>query len=261
MRHDAAVDVHHVVDGPAGAPPVVLLNSLGATLDMWDRQVASLSAESRVIRFDMRGHGASPVPPAPYSIGDLGGDVLALLDRLEIERASLCGVSLGGMVAMWLAIHAPERVDRLVLCCTSASMEPRSAMAERAAVVRAEGTEAIADAVVSRWFTPDYAAEHPDVVRPIRDAVAATSDEGYAGCCAAIEHMDIEDDLDRIAAPTFVIAGADDPSTPLAHAARIAARIPGARMAVVADAAHLANVQQADEVTALIARHLRDDRT
>lgn len=250
------VAVHHVEAGPPGAPAVVLLNALGSTLEIWDRQVDALAERHRVVRFDLRGHGRSPVPAGPYALADLGGDVVALLDRLGVERAALCGVSLGGMVAMWLAAHAPERVDRLVLCCTSARMGPPDAMRERAAVARTQGTAALADAVAARWLTPAYAAEHPAQLRRLRDMIAATPDEGYAGCCEAIATMDLDGALERIAAPTLVIAAADDPSTPPDHGARIARRVPGARMTVVAHAAHLAQIEQADEVTGLLLRHL-----
>jgi 3-oxoadipate enol-lactonase len=250
------VAVHHLVEGPTDAPALVLLNSLGSTLAMWEPQIDELASRFRVVRLDLRGHGGSPVPPGPYALADLGGDVVALLDRLGIPRAHLCGVSLGGMVAMWLGIHAPERVDRLVLCCTSARLGPPEGWAQRAALVRAEGTAAVADAVVARWLTPGYAALRPALQRRLRAMIAATPAEGYAACCEAIEHMELEDDLGRIVAPTQVIAGADDPATPPDHGARIAARVPGARMAVVPDSAHLANLQQPDEVNGLILRHL-----
>lgn len=251
----SAADVHHVETGAAQAPAVVLINSLGSTLEMWEPQVAPLAVGHRVVRFDLRGHGRSPVPPGPYTLADLGADVVALLDRLGIERASICGLSLGGMVAMWLGAHAPERVDRLALCCTSAALGPPEMWRDRAALVRAEGTAAVADAVVDRWLTPGYAHAHPGERDRLRAMIAATPAEGYASCCAAIEHMDLDGALERIAAPTLVVAGADDPATPPDHGARIAARIPGARMAVVADAAHLANVQQPGEITALLLRH------
>jgi 3-oxoadipate enol-lactonase len=253
----SAVEVHHLVEGPQEAPALVLINSLGSNLAMWEPQIDELAGPFRVVRFDLRGHGASPVPPGPYALADLGADVVALLDRLEIERAHVAGVSLGGMTAMWLAIHAPERMQRLVLCCTSAKLGPPESWAQRARLVREQGTGAVADAVVARWLTPGYAARHPELRTRLRAMIAATPAEGYAGCCAAIEHMDLEPELPRIAAPTLVIAGADDPSTPPDHGARIAARVPGARMAVVPDSAHLANIQQAGEVSSLILRHLQ----
>ncbi|WP_433717848.1 3-oxoadipate enol-lactonase [Actinoplanes sp. CA-051413] len=248
----SAVAVHHRIDGPPDAPPLLMINSLGADLSMWEPQLPELSARFRVIRYDARGHGRSPVPPGRYGLADLGRDALALLDRLGVARAQVVGLSLGGMTAMWLAAHAPERVDRLVLFCTSARLGPPAAWAERAATVRAGGTTAVADAVVARWVTPGYAAAHPDEVRRLRDMVAATPAIGYAGACAAIEDMDLRPDLPGVTAPTLVVAGADDPATPPAHGAAIAAAIPGARLEVVADAAHLASFEQAATANRLI---------
>jgi len=248
----SAVAVHHRIDGPPDAPPLLMINSLGADLSMWEPQLPALSARLRVIRYDARGHGRSPVPPGRYGLADLGRDALALLDRLGVARAQVVGLSLGGMTAMWLAAHAPERVDRLVLFCTSARLGPPAAWAERAATVRAGGTAAVADAVVARWVTPGYAAAHPGQVRRLRDMVAATPAIGYAGACAAIEDMDLRPDLPGVTAPTLVVAGADDPATPPAHGAAIAAAIPGARLEVVADAAHLASFEQAATANRLI---------
>jgi 3-oxoadipate enol-lactonase len=252
-----AVDLHYVIEGPSDAPALVLLNSLGTTLAMWEPQIEALAATFRVVRCDTRGHGRSPVPPGPYGLEDIGGDVVALLDRLGIARAHVAGVSLGGMTTLWLAIHAPERVDRIVPCCTSAKLGPPQMWRDRAALVREQGTAVVADATVARWVTPPWAAAHPEEHRRLRDMVASTPAEGYAGCCGAIEVMDQEDELERIVAPTLVIAGAEDPATPPDHGARIVARIPGARMAVIPDAMHLANIEQADQVTERILDHLR----
>ncbi len=256
-----AVDLHCVIEGPDDAPALVLLNSLGATLAMWEPQIEALAATFRVVRCDLRGHGRSPVPDGPYSLADIGGDVVALLDRLEFPRAHVAGVSLGGMTAMWMAIHAPQRVDRIVPCCTSAKLGPAQMWRDRAALVREQGTAAVADAVVARWVSPRWAAAHPDDYRRLRDMIASTPAEGYAGCCAAIEVMDQVDELERITAPTLVIAGADDAATPPDHGARIASRIPGARMAVIPDAMHLANIEQAAQVTGRIIDHLRSSLT
>ena len=222
-----AVEVFHVSDGPPDAPALVLLDSLGSSLAMWDPQVEAFARHFRVVRFDLRGHGRSPAPAGPYEIADLGADVLALLDRLGIERAHLCGLSLGGMTALWLAEQAPERVDRLVLCCTSARLEPSEAWTARAALVRAGGTEAVADAVVGRWFTPAYAASHPDLVARMRAMIAAIDAEGYASCCEAIAAMDLRPALASVRAPTLLIAGADDPAIGPDHSERIAASIEG----------------------------------
>ncbi|HEX5248998.1 MAG TPA: 3-oxoadipate enol-lactonase [Gaiellales bacterium] len=251
-----ACAVHHTFAGPEEAGVVVLSNSLGTTLEMWEPQAAVLARDLRVLRYDMRGHGRSPVPETPYSIADLGADLVALLDRHGIERASLCGVSLGGMVSMWAAAHAPERVDRLVLCSTSAIMGPPESWTERAALVRREGMAAVADSVVARWFTPSFTAARPDVVAAIRAQLASTPPEGYAGCCEAIKDMDQRPVLPSITAPTLVIAAGGDPSTPPAHARTIAGLIPGARLEVLDRGAHLVNVEEPDLVTPLIAAHL-----
>jgi 3-oxoadipate enol-lactonase len=235
---------------------VVLSNSLGTTLEMWEPQADVLAREHRVLRYDMRGHGRSPVPETPYSIADLGSDLLGLLDRNGIERASLFGVSLGGMVSMWVAAHAPERVHRLILCSTSAVMGPPESWTERAALVRREGTVAVADTVVARWFTRAFAAAEPDVVAAIRDQLASTPAEGYAGCCEAIREMDQRPDLPAISAPTLVISAEGDPSTPPAHARTIAGLVPGARLEVLDRGAHLVNVEAPDAVNPLVLAHL-----
>jgi 3-oxoadipate enol-lactonase len=251
-----AVAVHHHLDGADDAPVVLLANSLGSTPAVWERQLPALVGPFRVLRYDHRGHGRSPVPAGPYRLDDLGADVVALLDRLRLARVHVAGVSLGGMVAMWLAAHAPDRVDRLVLCCTAARLGPPEAWAQRAATVRRHGTEAVADAVVGRWFTPAYAARHPEEVARMRAMIADTPAEGYAACCEAIQHMDLEPALSRVRAPTLVVAGADDPATPPDHARRIAEGVAGAGLVVVDRAAHLANVERADAVNRLILQHL-----
>jgi 3-oxoadipate enol-lactonase len=244
--------LHHRVDGAAGGTPVLMINSLGADLSMWQPQVAALGGRHRLIRYDARGHGRSAVPAGPYTIDDLGRDALAVLDAAGVARAHVIGLSLGGMTAMWLGAHAPARVDRLVLCCTSARLGPPAQWAERAELVRRQGTAAIAGAVVARWLTPAYAAAHPADVETLRAMVAATPAEGYAGACAAIEHLDQRADLPRIAAPALVVAGADDPATGPEHARLIADSVPGAALAIIDDAAHLATWQRPDVLNPLI---------
>jgi 3-oxoadipate enol-lactonase/4-carboxymuconolactone decarboxylase len=253
------VELNHEVTGDG--PPVVLAGSLGSDLRMWDPQVETLVAAGfQVIRYDHRGHGGSPAPDGPYTLEELAGDALALLDRLGLRQVSWVGLSLGGMVGMWLAEHAPSRVDRLVLCCTSAELGPASMWQERAHTARTEGMGALAEAAVGRWVTPGFAESHPDTVTWLRDMVASHSPEGYASCCTAIERMSIVDALPAITAPTLVIAGAEDPATPPDHGRRIADAVPGARLVVVPDAAHLGNVQQPATFTGLILDHLRPDR-
>lgn len=237
---------------------IAFTGSLGTDLRMWHPQSERLGEHFRTLRYDVRGHGGSSVPPGPYSIAELGSDLLDLLDRLEIERASLCGLSIGGMVSMWVAAHAPDRVDRLVLCCTSAHLGPRESWIERAATVRSDGVGAVADAVLARWFTAAFAAAHPEVIERMRKVLSSTPPEGYAGCCEAIAEMDLTADLPSITAPTLVIAGAEDPATPPEHGRLIADLIPGAAYEVISPAAHLATVERPDLTTAMILRFLTE---
>ena len=248
--------LHHQITGPEDAPVLVMGGSLGTTLGMWEGQLP-LADRLRLVRFDHRGHGASPVPSEPYEIADLGRDVLELLDRLDCRRAHYCGLSLGGMVGMWLGAHAPERIDRLVLLCTAAYMPPASAWQERISVVRGAGSvEPLADSVVARWLTPEFAAAHPDVRESLRTMLARTPADGYAACCGAIERMDLRGDLPAIQAATLVISGQQDPSTPPEQQQLIAAAIPGARHEIVSPAAHAAAVEQPERVNQLILEHL-----
>jgi len=253
------VDVHFAANGPTDAPVLVLSPSLGSTLGMWDPQVAALAERFRVIRYDPRGHGRSPVPPGPYEISDFADDVVRLLDRQGVDRAHYCGLSMGGMVGISLAADHPDRVHRLVLCCTTAQFPSPQPWVERAATVRANGTAAIAGAVVERWLTPGFAASHPAVVARLRSMIEQTDDEGYAACCGAIERMDLRSALPRITAPTLVVAGEQDPAAPPELLQGIATAIPGARLEVLSPAAHLANIEQAEPLTRLLLGHLTAD--
>jgi 3-oxoadipate enol-lactonase len=254
-----AVELNYRLDGQTDAPPLLLCGSLGTTLDMWEPQL-ELVRTRRLIRVDQRGHGGSPVPEGPYSIADLGSDIVAVLGRLGYERVAYCGLSIGGMVGQWLAINAPGRIERLVLICTSAHLPPRSAWLERAAAVRHAGTpEVVADAVIGRWFTAPFAASNPGLVARHRAMIATTPAEGYAACCDAIAELDLRSGLASIATPTLVIVGAQDPSTPPEHGRAIAAAIPGARLELLDPAAHLSSVERAETVNELIDEHLEAD--
>lgn len=259
-RHRTGVDVHHVLDAsvylPPEAPAVVLSNSLGATLAMWDQQVAGLAQHFRVVRYNTRGHGESPVPDGPYTIDDLADDVVDLLDRLDLERVHFVGLSLGGMTGLRLAARNPERVDRLVVLCTSALLGPAQAWHDRAGTVRAHGSRAVAEAVVGRWYTDEFATRNPERITAAQAMVAATPAEGYASCCEAIAEMDLTSDLSAITAPTLAIAGADDPVTPQPHLERIASAVTDGRLQVVPHSAHLANDEQPAIVTPAILHHL-----
>ncbi|MEP7022644.1 MAG: 3-oxoadipate enol-lactonase [Actinomycetota bacterium] len=240
--------------GPAGAPVLVLGNSIGTTRALWDRQAAVLGRHFRLLRFEHPGHGGSPAPPGPYSIGDLADGVLALLDERQIAKAAYCGISLGGMVGMWLAANAPDRITRLGLCCTSAYLD--LAWAERAALVRSAGMGPIADVSPARWFTAAFRCSDPATVDTVIGEMRQVTPEGYAACCDAIGAMDQRDSLASVTAPTLVISGAQDPATPPWHGAVIAARIGSSRLRVIHGASHLANVSHPGEFTALLLGHL-----
>lgn len=247
--------LHHTLTGPPDAPVLVLGNSLGTTTALWDAQLPALVRHHRVLRYDHRGHGGTPAAPGPYRLDDLADDVLELLDTLGLARVSYAGVSLGAMVGMWLAGHAPERIDRLVLCCTTAAFASAQPWHDRAAAVRAGGTAAIAQQAVSRWFTPDFAAGNPDAVRAFEAMVSTVDDEGYASCCDALAALDLRSVLPAIEAPTAVIAGKHDIATPPEHQRLIAEAVPGAVLHTV-EAGHLANVEAADDVTRILLDHL-----
>jgi 3-oxoadipate enol-lactonase len=255
----STAELHHVTDGPESAPVLLLAGSLGTTLAMWGPQLPALARRRRVIRVDHRGHGGSPVPDGPYAIADLGADVVALMDRLSIARADYAGVSIGGMVGQWLAIHVPERIGRLVVICSAPDTLNPEAFRERARSVREAGaTEPIASAVVANWFTDGYATAHPDVVAAHRRMIVETPVEGYASCCEAVAAHDVVAGLGAVRAPTLVIAGVQDRAIPASQGEKIARAIPDARFELLDPASHLASVERADEVNRLIADHLED---
>jgi 3-oxoadipate enol-lactonase len=249
-----SVEVSYDLLGLEQAPVVVLSCSLGTDRTMWDPQVPALAQGFRVLRYDLRGHGSSPAPAGPYAIADLGEDLLALLDRLEIERATLCGVSIGAMTSIWVGARAPERVERLVLCCTSARFGPEAAEVyrARAETVLEHGVQAVADGALERWFTPRFREANPELMAQVRRGLTSTSNEGYAGCCEALAALDLRPDLSSIEAPALVIAAGDDPATPADQGRLIADGIAGARFELIDGAAHLASIEKAEQVTPLI---------
>jgi 3-oxoadipate enol-lactonase len=233
------------VDGPPHADVVLLSNSLGTTHALWEPQLDALSSRFRVIRYDTRGHGASDAPAWPYTIDELGLDALAILDAAGARTAHICGLSLGGLTAMWLGIHSPERVGSLILASTAARIGNALLWQERIELVRTSGVAALADAAMGRWFTNTFREAHPDVVARYHLMLASCRAEGYASCCAAIRDADVRAAIGAITAPTLVIAGMHDPVTPPADAEAVRTRIRGARVCLL-QAAHLANVEQAD---------------
>ncbi len=248
------VNLNYELDGPDDAPVLVLSSSIGSSLGMWDAQMDALRERFRILRYDHRGHGKSPVPDGPYSMEELGRDALSMVDSLGVERFSFCGLSLGGMVGMWVASEAPERVGKLVLCSTAAELGPPSMWDERIEAVNSGGMESLVDAVMERWFTPGF--EDGAEIERIRRIFLDTPPEGYAACSAAIRDMDLRDRLPSIKADTLIISASEDPATPPDRGKEIKNAIPNARMVVIPDASHIANVEQPERFTGELARHL-----
>jgi 3-oxoadipate enol-lactonase len=249
------MNLYHRFDGPDDAPVIALSTSLGTTNELWDPQTAELAKSFRVLRYDHRGHGRSDAPPGPYTVEQLATDVLELLDRLGVGSVTFCGLSLGGAVGMWLSSRVPERVDRLVLCCTSARFADREFWLDRARTVREQGVAAVADVVLERWFTAGFRARDPETVEQFRELLLSTPREGYAACCDALAAWDFRDELRTISAPTLVVVADHDLSAPPEHGELIARRVPGAGLVAVLGAAHLANVEQPEAITEAIAAH------
>ncbi len=249
------------IEGPDSAPVVILANPIGTTRAIWDAQARVLREEFRLLRFELRGHGApgaqSDAPPGPYSIAELGTDVLALMREGGITTAAYCGISIGGMIGLWLAANAPERIGSLVVCCAAITPMPsRQAWLDRAALVRTGGMAAISEMVRPRWFTPDFIAREPAAVAFVMDMLHRTDPAGYAGCGEAIAGMDLRPALGAIKAPTLVIAGAEDTAAPAWQGAMTAAGVADSRLRVIRGASHLAPYQAPGPVTAAILAHL-----
>ncbi len=254
---DITVALSYDVAGPAGAPAIVLLNSIGTSREIWDAQREVLSEQFCVIRLDARGHGRSPAAPGKSTaIADLGRDVLAVLDRLDLARVHLTGLSLGGMTAMWIAVNHPARVDRLALLCTSAHPGNAESWRTRADAVRSGGFEPIADSIVARWTTPEFAAAWPAVLHALRADLAGSDPESYAQCCELLATLDLRGDLHRITAPTLVIGADRDQALPMAHSAAIASSIAGSRLVEIAPAAHIPTVERPDVITRQLLEHV-----
>ncbi|WP_075795744.1 3-oxoadipate enol-lactonase [Massilia putida] len=236
------VRVHLRADGDPARPCIVLSNSLGTDLSMWDPQVAFLARDFHVLRYDTRGHGRSGRGTAPVTLERLGRDVVGLLDALAIPRAHFCGISMGGMIGQWLGIHRPQRLGKLVLANTSARIGTPEAWSARAAQVRADGMGGVADGAAARWFTPAFIAREPPRVARMIARLREQDREGYAACCAALADADLRGAAATIAAATLVIAGAHDPVTTVADGESLAATIRTAELAVV-PASHISNVE------------------
>ncbi|EIK54068.1 beta-ketoadipate enol-lactone hydrolase [Stutzerimonas stutzeri TS44] len=254
---DASLNYH--LDGAEDSPVLVLSNSLGTSLGMWDEQVPAFAEHFRVLRYDTRGHGESSVSPGPYSIEQLGRDVLDLLDALDVERFSFCGLSMGGLIGQWLGLHAGPRLQRLVLCNTAAKIGTEQVWNERIETVLKSQQQAMRDmrdASIARWFTPGFAEQHPDAASRITDMIASTSPGGYVANCAAVRDADFREQLGDISAPTLVVCGAKDPVTTVEHGQFIQAQVAGAELAAF-EAAHLSNVEAGEVFTQRVLEFLR----
>ena len=236
------------LDGPAGAPALVLSNSLGTNLSLWDPQFSSFARTFRLLRYDSRGHGRTSATPGEYTVEMLGRDVLKLLDALNLERVNFCGLSIGGMTGMWLAVNAPQRLTKLVLSNTAPKIGKLDPWNQRIKLVREGGTRAVAQPVVEKWFTPEFHVMHPDQIAKTRHMIETTSTEGYVGSCAAVRDFDFWENVPTIGAPTLVLAGTHDQSVPPSDAQKLAKQIPGARY-VELPAAHISNVEAATRFT------------
>jgi len=251
------LSVHYALTPLSGAnaPVVVLSNSLGTNFSMWDAQLPALEKQFRVLRYDTRGHGRTTVTPGPYTIELLACDVVRLLDALRLERAHFCGLSMGGMIGMWLGVHAPQRVTKLVLCNTAARIGTAETWNARIEQVRNGRMKAIAPGVIERWFTPEFRARSPQTVAPTQQMIEKSPPEGYMACCAAIRDMDQREAISGIRVPTLVIAGGKDPAIPPADGHFLAERIAGAQYAEL-PTAHLSNLEAPDQFTAELIRFL-----
>jgi 3-oxoadipate enol-lactonase len=232
------------IDGPADAPTIILANSLGTDLHMWDPQVAALTERLRVIRFDARGHGESDAPPGPYTIEQLGRDLIAVLDDLDVERAHLCGLSLGGMVTLWVAARHPGRVRRAAFANTAARIGTTQGWEERIALVQADGMQAVREMVVARFLSAPFRSRNPHIVRWLGDTVEATPPAGYTGSCAALRDGDLHGLLATIRVPSLIIAADLDEATSMDEARSLHAAIAGSDLHIIKGAGHLSNVER-----------------
>jgi 3-oxoadipate enol-lactonase len=239
------VEFNVTLDGPENAPPLMLSNSLGTNLHMWDWQIPELTKHFRVIRYDSRGHGKSGAPDGPYSIDELGRDALAIMDALELDQVHWMGLSKGGMIGQWLLTHAPERIGRAVLANTGSHMPPPDLWNQRIRTAMDKGMEELTPGVIERWFTPEFRAREPDTVEKIVRMLHTTPAHGYAGSCSAIRDMDQRESIRSVTNPVLVVVGSRDPATPPEMGKHIADAIRGARI-VTLEAAHLSNIEQAD---------------
>ena len=240
--------IRYEVTGAEPAPTLVFSNSLGTDLAMWDPQAAALNRDFHIVRYDTRGHGQSSVTPGPYTIDQLADDVKALLDHLKLDRVYFCGLSMGGMTAMSLALRAPQRLHKIVLCSTAPKIGTAETWDTRIDTVCKGGMAAVVDGVLQRWYTSEFRSSAPQAIESTRQTLLKTSVEGYVACCAAVRDADMREAIAGIRVPTLVIVGSHDPVTTPADGSFMEQRIAGARYCEL-PAAHLSNIEAAAAFT------------
>ncbi|WP_201837083.1 3-oxoadipate enol-lactonase [Microvirga zambiensis] len=250
--------LQHQVVGPSDGPVLVFINSLGSDFRIWQEVVPAFADRFRVVLYDKRGHGLSDAPPAPYTIDEHADDLLGLLDHLRVDRFSLVGLSVGGLISQRLAVRCPERIQTITLCCTAAKIGTPELWAERIAGVENDGIEPLADNVLQRWFTPLFHQTHAAELAGWRNMLVRTPAHGYAGTCAAIRDADLRSDAGRITIPTLCVAGDQDGSTPPDLVQSTADLIPGARFALIDGAGHIPCIEKPAVLSALIKEHLQE---
>jgi len=247
--------IHYALEGQSGSPVLVFSNSLGANYSLWDPQAREFRKKFRVLRYDTRGHGQSPPTPGLYSIELLGRDVIAMLDAMDLDRVHFCGLSMGGMIGMWLALNVPERLNKLVLSNTAAKIGTAEGWNTRIEAVEKKGMKSVASAILERWFTPAFRQKAPETMANILKMLEETNPDGYVACCAAVRDFDCREQLSKIRTPALVISGAHDPATPPADGRFLAQQIPAARY-VELSAAHLSNIEAQDQFNKELAAFL-----
>jgi 3-oxoadipate enol-lactonase len=248
IAHVNGGHLHYQIEGQANAPALVLSNSLATNFGMWDAQMPVLHRHFRVLQYDTRGHGQSEVTPGPYSFEQLGRDVLALADSVDMDKFSFCGLSMGGVTGMWLGINAGHRLHKLALCSTAAKIGNPDTWNARIAAVRKGGMKSIAAATMERWFTARFREREPQGVERIKHMVENTSAEGFIANCEALREADFREGITKISTPTLVISGTHDTGTTPADGKFLTKQIPAARY-VELDAAHLCNIEQQAQFT------------
>lgn len=249
--HSNGARISYTVEGPLERPVLLFINSIGTTRDLWQQQIPALVGTYRIIRYDARGHGSSSVPTGDYTIEQLGRDALAILDAEGAQKAHVCGISLGGITGLWLAINAPDRVASLIVANSAARIGSVQSWTDRIALVKEQGMRGIADMAIARWFTPDFTRGHEDVAESFRSMVAGCPPAGYLGCCAALRDEDLREAISRITCPVLLIAGSTDAATPPEGLHFVRDVIPGSKLLTL-DAAHLSNVERSEQFTSAV---------